>query len=867
MSQSPPPVDQLDSRHSTDWYEVLTMAFADDPRFSVSPQTSSQSPLRVCFSNQENDPNLILLVLLHSPDAFRFPSERHHADQRMRDVLSDHVSLVKLSTLHAINVCGPRMSFYMVDRPSGRVFPRRHAVDTINHVLPAHHLMNLWASELGTPTGDETLFSLISAIRSKLDQYQSIQPDISSAPSRMTPSSRPRQAVANQTPRPTISSLISFISSAIPDPRLTVRCHGCSTIITGSRARRFLTDRPDYDLCSNCYSRRSDPHPFDAGRVASTRPVGLIPPIQPTRRPDSIHNADCDICAKHIRGIRWKCLDCVDWDSCDDCFENIQAIHPFHRLVPITDPSMLSAALPAQYLKRHYGVICDACHQPVCGIRYKCSHPSCQDYNLCSRCESSPIPKHDIDHVMLKIRDSETWQSCMTALRSLTPKPSRSASHSTASTQESIDLTKTGSIALPGDPESHQVPDAVDTSENSHRASSGRSPITSAAALCEPDCNSEGVVILAADQEASNGRLSHSSHPLDSFPARSVGSCLLSSHQEEVCIGSAPLKNYIPQIAKNSEPTRDAPSLSGVNALACPQEPPVESSTTALPGAFPQERHDTAFVGVLGQPPVMDQSILSANAAPESHLDLLPITSTQESGGDQSRPQYGASFVSDVTLPDDTCVSAGARLTKVWLVRNTGSKQWPLGTRVTFNGGFQHSCQESFSVPAALPHEAVEVSIETMAPGEPGGYLQVWRFVGPDGNKFGDRLWISLQAVIAELVGNDGPNTSSVSASASLLLPSVDMLNHRSEEPVGSFEAPDSTSDPSHHDRFDVTSLTSQNQHQDSVADSIHPVDQSSSFSSTDYDSLSYQLNSESNMSDNGTEGFELVADSDSLSD
>jgi Ig-like domain from next to BRCA1 gene len=45
----------------------------------------------------------------------------------------------------------------------------------------------------------------------------------------------------------------------------------------------------------------------------------------------------------------------------------------------------------------------------IWGIRYKCMHPACNDFDLCANCEAHPIPVHPTSHVMLKIREPDTY--------------------------------------------------------------------------------------------------------------------------------------------------------------------------------------------------------------------------------------------------------------------------------------------------------------------------------------------------------------------------------------------------------------------------------------------------------------------------
>ncbi|KZW00588.1 hypothetical protein EXIGLDRAFT_145493 [Exidia glandulosa HHB12029] len=118
------------------------------------------------------------------------------------------------------------------------------------------------------------------------------------------------------------------------------------------------------------------------------------------------HPATCDLCDSHVVGVRWKCLDCPDWDACEACYAIVREQHPGHRFVKIESKDQLPSvanSMPA----RHYAS-CDACQNKIYGVRYKCMHASCPDFDLCANCEALPIKVHPEAHPLLKIVDPNT---------------------------------------------------------------------------------------------------------------------------------------------------------------------------------------------------------------------------------------------------------------------------------------------------------------------------------------------------------------------------------------------------------------------------------------------------------------------------
>eukprot|EP00898_Chlorokybus_atmophyticus_P005200 jgi/Chlat1/5681/Chrsp37S05486 len=110
-----------------------------------------------------------------------------------------------------------------------------------------------------------------------------------------------------------------------------------------------------------------------------------------------------------------------------------------------------------------------------------------------------------------------------------------------------------------------------------------------------------------------------------------------------------------------------------------------------------------------------------------------------------------ARFVSDVTIFDGTEVLPGQKFTKIWKIKNSGSCPWPPSTHLVHVGGDVMSV-DSVPVPVPegglLPDQDLDVSVDMVAPGEPGRYVSHWRLAwANNGPKFGHRLWALVQVV------------------------------------------------------------------------------------------------------------------------
>ena len=105
---------------------------------------------------------------------------------------------------------------------------------------------------------------------------------------------------------------------------------------------------------------------------------------------------------------------------------------------------------------------------------------------------------------------------------------------------------------------------------------------------------------------------------------------------------------------------------------------------------------------------------------------------------------YGLSFVSDVTIPDNTPVTPGQAFTKTWKVKNAGSCAWDAGFKFAFTGGEQMG-GATFTLPSAVAAGAVyDISVPMTAPNKSGTLRGNWRMQTAAGQSFGDEVYVQV---------------------------------------------------------------------------------------------------------------------------
>lgn len=95
-------------------------------------------------------------------------------------------------------------------------------------------------------------------------------------------------------------------------------------------------------------------------------------------------------------------------------------------------------------------------------------------------------------------------------------------------------------------------------------------------------------------------------------------------------------------------------------------------------------------------------------------------------------------FIMDVTIPDDSEIEAGAAFTKTWRLRNDGTCTWEPSYDLVFHHGDHMSAASAVALTGAvMPGQIVDLSIDMVAPADPGTYQGFWMLRNGENVLFG----------------------------------------------------------------------------------------------------------------------------------
>ena len=171
---------------------------------------------------------------------------------------------------------------------------------------------------------------------------------------------------------------------------------------------------------------------------------------------------------------------------------------------------------------------------------------------------------------------------------------------------------------------------------------------------------------------------------------------------------------------------------------ACGNQATVETSVPTLA--------ETALIPITGA---------TQTEEPSTAEILATSTATSESTSTpEPRPTNipdctnSASFVTDVTIPDNSEMAGDTPFIKTWRVSNTGTCIWAFDYTVTSYAGESMSAPESVQLPLTYPGETADISIPLKAPNSVGTHTGYFVVKNPAGLimqiNSDSRLWVVI---------------------------------------------------------------------------------------------------------------------------
>jgi Ig-like domain-containing protein len=151
----------------------------------------------------------------------------------------------------------------------------------------------------------------------------------------------------------------------------------------------------------------------------------------------------------------------------------------------------------------------------------------------------------------------------------------------------------------------------------------------------------------------------------------------------------------------------------------------------------------TPFRPPTGEPPLIEPTLIIQPTKPvviiQSTLPptMIPTASPKDCVNDLS-------FISDVTIPDNTFVTYGSSIDKQWLVQNSGTCNWDSSYRLRHLGGAALGASEEAMLYPARAGTQATIQILFTAPFTDGVYESAWQAYDPNGNPFGQAIYIRI---------------------------------------------------------------------------------------------------------------------------
>jgi len=485
----------------------------------------------------------------------------------------------------------------------------------------------------------------------------------------------------------------------------SVYCNNCSNLIPSEHFHCSTCDNGDYDLCQRCVKDGvlcgGEDHWMikrflSSGKVINSTTETLAPKaaeskvtlVQPREEEVVGETRTCNSCiCEYAEALFVTCTSCDDYDLCLPCHRRAKhGHHPKHAFVPVAetaDIDPIAKALLNPGRNAEHNAICDGCDKYIYGVRNKCL--DCPDWDFCSSCIINASLIHP-RHRFVPIYEP------------LSENPTSARTYHSQTRHHGIYCD--GPLCSQGNSQHYIKGDRYKC------------------AVCHD-------TDYCAGCEASPSNPHNKTHPLIKFKT-AVRNVSVTTLGDRVDGTQLPIMGDRRINSKSIGTTPEQPTNVATRVQTVADLKPTELSK-AEPVSKPKPE----------ETPVVKEE---APAVPVKK-DLV------------------AHFVRDA-IADGTVLPASCVFEQTWYLRNGGSTAWPAGCTVKFVGG-DNMCAVDPEHPASV-HELVSAAESTtcyaeVAPGQEygftvlmrtparaGNFISYWRLTGPDGNKFGHRLWCDV---------------------------------------------------------------------------------------------------------------------------
>ena len=218
-------------------------------------------------------------------------------------------------------------------------------------------------------------------------------------------------------------------------------------------------------------------------------------------------------------------------------------------------------------------------------------------------------------------------------------------------------------------------------------------------------------------------------------------------------------------------------SLTGMTLSACAGQ---SATQTAAPTSSetPAARTTEALAATdtLASTPLLTNTSLAETSAVLPTATFTPALPQPSNSADCTNH---ASFVTDVTIPDNSDVTGGTVFAKTWRIRNTGTCIWGSGYTLTYYSGEDMGAPTSVPLNVTQPGEELDISVDLRAANTVGTHRENFVIKNPAGLIMqidnDSRLWVIINVTnIVTATATSTPDTTGNSVTGTSISVTID---------------------------------------------------------------------------------------------